>query len=167
MPPAMGLKEKADGPVDDIDGELRTKWPVRRPSPPEPTAPIEMQYQQNPRRRRAKLDVIFRFRFHPMARLPFPPSADPLLPVLMCLKYVGRRYVLHNFGGSNMCKWRFYLSTRFVVIIATPSNVFLRVCVCVLSSHLFWTSGVWTNQPGSHRRNATRDFSIFLQRCLP
>ena len=25
------------------------------------------------------------------------------------------------------------------------------VCVCVLSSHLFWTSGLWTYQPGSHR----------------
>ena len=40
--------------------------------------------------------------------------------------------------------------------------------VCVLSSHLFWTSGLWTYQPGSHRRNATQDFSsTFLLRCLP
>ena len=23
--------------------------------------------------------------------------------------------------------------------------------VCVFSSHLFWTSGLWTYQPGSHR----------------
>ena len=39
--------------------------------------------------------------------------------------------------------------------------------VCVLSSHLFWTSGLWTYQPGSHRK-VTQDFSsIFLLRCLP
>ena len=25
------------------------------------------------------------------------------------------------------------------------------MCVCVLSSHLFWTSGLWTYQPGPHR----------------
>ena len=29
--------------------------------------------------------------------------------------------------------------------------VYLCVCVCVLSSHLFWTSGLWTHHPGSHR----------------
>ena len=28
----------------------------------------------------------------------------------------------------------------------------------VLSSNLFWTSGLWTYQPGSHRRKATQDF---------
>ena len=40
--------------------------------------------------------------------------------------------------------------------------------VCVLSSHLFWTSDLWTHQPGSHRRKVTQDFSsIFLLRCLP
>ena len=34
----------------------------------------------------------------------------------------------------------------------------IEVCtlytVCVLSSHLFWTSGLWTYQPGSHRSSA-------------
>ena len=42
------------------------------------------------------------------------------------------------------------------------------VCVCVvLSSHLFWTSGLWTYQSGSHRRKATQDFSsTFFLRCL-
>ena len=39
-------------------------------------------------------------------------------------------------------------------------------CVCVLPSHLFWTSGLWTYQPGSHRRKVTQDFSTFLLRCL-
>ena len=29
--------------------------------------------------------------------------------------------------------------------------------VCVLSSHLFWTSGLWTYQPGSHRRKVTQE----------
>ena len=38
----------------------------------------------------------------------------------------------------------------------------------MLSSHLFWTSDLWTHQPGSHRRKATQDFSsTFLLRCLP
>ena len=41
------------------------------------------------------------------------------------------------------------------------------VCVCFLPIH----SGHqirWTYQPGSHRRNVTRDFSsFFFQRCVP
>ena len=41
------------------------------------------------------------------------------------------------------------------------------MCVCVLLSHLFWTSDVWTHQPRSHRRKVTQDFSTFLQRSLP
>ena len=28
----------------------------------------------------------------------------------------------------------------------------LSTCLCVFSSHLFWTSGLWTYQPGSHRQ---------------
>ena len=36
--------------------------------------------------------------------------------------------------------------------------------VCVLPSHLFWTSGLWTYQPESHRRKVTHDLSIFLLR---
>ena len=43
-----------------------------------------------------------------------------------------------------------------------------HVCVvCLLSSHLLWTSRLWTYQPGSHRRKVTKDFSTFLLRCLP
>ena len=39
---------------------------------------------------------------------------------------------------------------------------------CVLSPHIFWTPGLWTYQPGSHRREATQDFSTFLLlQCLP
>ena len=39
--------------------------------------------------------------------------------------------------------------------------------MCVLSSHLFWTSDLWTHQPGSHRRKVTQDFSsTFLPACL-
>ena len=47
------------------------------------------------------------------------------------------------------------------------------VCLCVLPSNLFWTSGLWTYQPGSHRRKVTQDkghtgfSSTFLLRCLP
>ena len=37
-----------------------------------------------------------------------------------------------------------------------------------LSSHLFWTSDLWTHQPGSHKRKITQDFSsTFLLRCFP
>ena len=43
----------------------------------------------------------------------------------------------------------------------------MSVCVCVLSSHLFWTSDLWTHhQPGSHRRNVTQDLYTFLLRCF-
>ena len=37
----------------------------------------------------------------------------------------------------------------------------------MLSYHLFWTSDLWTHQPGSHRRKVTKDVSIFLLRCSP
>ena len=47
-----------------------------------------------------------------------------------------------------------------------PYPVDPRVCV-VLSYHLFWTSDLWTHQPGSHRRKVTKDVSTFLLRCLP
>ena len=45
--------------------------------------------------------------------------------------------------------------------------IFPRGDVCVLSFHLFWTSGLWTHQRGSHRRKVTQDFSTFLLRGLP
>ena len=49
----------------------------------------------------------------------------------------------------------------------SPSCFSHSACVCcVLSFHLFWTSGLWTYQPGSHRRKVTQDFSTFLLRCL-
>ena len=50
---------------------------------------------------------------------------------------------------------------RFIVCVC------VCVCVCVLSSQLFWTSGLWTHQPGSHTGKVTKDFSTFLMRCLP
>ena len=35
------------------------------------------------------------------------------------------------------------------------------LCVCVFfSSYLFWTSGLWTYQSGSHRRKVTTGFLI-------
>ena len=43
----------------------------------------------------------------------------------------------------------------------------LSIMLCVLSSHLFWTSGLCTYQPGSHRKKVTNDFSILLLRCTP
>ena len=46
--------------------------------------------------------------------------------------------------------------------------MYVCVCVCELSFHLFWTSGLGTYQPESHRRKVTQDFSsTFLLRCLP
>ena len=47
------------------------------------------------------------------------------------------------------------------------SSMSVGVRVRVLSSCLFWTSDVWTHQPGPHRRKVTQDFSTFLLRCLP
>ena len=38
--------------------------------------------------------------------------------------------------------------------------------VCLLSSHLFWTSGLWTYQPGPHRRQVTQDFSTLPSAVL-
>ena len=34
--------------------------------------------------------------------------------------------------------------------------------LCVLSSHLFWTSDLWTHKPGSHGRKATHSAFIHL-----
>ena len=33
---------------------------------------------------------------------------------------------------------------------------------CVLSSHFFWTSDLWTHQPGSHRGKGTQEFFLHL-----
>ena len=47
------------------------------------------------------------------------------------------------------------------------TTIATSVCVCVLSFHLFWTSGLWTCQPGSHRRKVTQDFTpSFCGVCL-
>ena len=55
------------------------------------------------------------------------------------------------------------IGTNIGIILSQTSGY-----VCVFSSHLFWTSGLWTYQPGSHRRKVTQDFSsTFLLRCLP
>ena len=54
-----------------------------------------------------------------------------------------------------------------IIIKAAQIHSFMCV-VCVLSSHSFWTAGLWTYQPGSHERKFTQDFSsTFLLRCLP
>ena len=49
-------------------------------------------------------------------------------------------------------------------------RVFVCMCGCmgvgVLSSHLFWTSDLWTHQRGSHRRNATQEFFVFISFVL-
>ena len=56
----------------------------------------------------------------------------------------------------------------FCTIVIAVFHRMVSVCVCLFSSHLFWTSGLWTYQPGSHRRKVTQDFSsTFLLRCLP
>ena len=53
-------------------------------------------------------------------------------------------------------------------IVVVPLRLERVYVLCVLSSHLFWTPGLWTYQPGSRRRKVTQDFSsTFLLRCLP
>ena len=46
--------------------------------------------------------------------------------------------------------------------IIVESRSIVCVCVCVLSSHLFWTSGLWTHQPESHRRKESHTGIIHL-----
>ena len=68
-------------------------------------------------------------------------------------------------------------SSRFLTLTDTHkrkldlSKYFAKYCASVvcfaLSTHLFWTSDLWTHQPGSHRRKVTQDFFTFLLRCLP
>ena len=71
------------------------------------------------------------------------------LPILLVVSWTGKMNIsLSAFAPENSA---FYVS----------------VCVCVLSSHLFWTPDLWTHQPGSHRRKVTQNLSTFLQRCLP
>ena len=47
---------------------------------------------------------------------------------------------------------------KIMVLICVWSAPVVSMCcvVCVLSSHLFWTSDLWTHQPGSHRKKVTR-----------
>ena len=40
------------------------------------------------------------------------------------------------------------------------------VCACVLSSHLFWTSGLWTYQPRGHKEECHTGFRHFLSAVL-
>ena len=57
------------------------------------------------------------------------------------------------------------LAFRFT--LTKTESFFSRVYV-VFSSYSSWTSGLWTYQPGLHRRKVTQDFSsTFLLRCLP
>ena len=44
-----------------------------------------------------------------------------------------------------------------LLCVMTIHIIILFFIACVLSSHLFWTSGPWTYQPGSHRRKVTQD----------
>ena len=44
----------------------------------------------------------------------------------------------------------------FCTIIIAVFHRMESVCVCLFSSHLFWTSGLWTYQPGSHRERSHR-----------
>ena len=47
--------------------------------------------------------------------------------------------------------------------IHIPLDCGIEYGVCVLSSYLFWTSGLWTyHQPGSHRRKVTQDYFFHL-----
>ena len=68
----------------------------------------------------------------------------------------------------NRMKYSLYILQRLIFSQLHINTYFTSVCVCmcVLPSHLFWTSGFWTYQPGSHRRKVTQDFSTFLLRCL-
>ena len=70
-------------------------------------------------------------------------------------------------GDSSSLAVRFSLSYLKCVYHVCTSSQHCQQRVCVLSSHLFWTSDLWTHQPGSHRRKVTQDFSTFPPPCLP
>ena len=55
-----------------------------------------------------------------------------------------------------------------MILLTKTSDQTRPVCVCVLSSHLFWTSGLWTYQPGSHRGGRPHRISppSFCGACL-
>ena len=54
-------------------------------------------------------------------------------------------------------------TTQFCYIVWVWDRMgVILLCVSVLSSHLFWTSGLWTYQPGSHWRKVTQDFLFNL-----
>ena len=73
--------------------------------------------------------------------------------------------VLYYTSKGSIRKHSHVARNQAVYIFDLRSQV---VCVvCVLSSHLFWTSDLWTHQLGSHRRKAKQDFSTFLLRYLP
>ena len=56
----------------------------------------------------------------------------------------------------------------YVFFTLTDRASTMCVCVCVFSSHSFWTSSSLDVPAGSHRRKVTQDFSsTFFLRCVP
>ena len=69
------------------------------------------------------------------------------------------------YGVFKGLEMKIYAILFFKLDIGSVESVCVSL-VCVLSSHIFWTSGLWTHQPGSHKRKVT-NFYAFLPRCLP
>ena len=66
-----------------------------------------------------------------------------------------------------VCVCLYFAHNRAIRLCHPSHSVPLCVCLCVLSSHWFWTPDLWTHQLGSHRRKFTQDLSTSLLRCLP
>ena len=70
---------------------------------------------------------------------------------MMCLKLM---YQI-NTAGMYVGKLLVFVEGKLsFLLVCTPSTC-VCVCVCV-SSHLFWTSNLWTYQPRSHRNKIGR-----------
>ena len=78
------------------------------------------------------------------------------------LKQTGIRVATKPFPGPTTREHRELVSIK-TISCGTSSSVYCLECVCVLPSHLFWMSGLWTHEPGSHRRNVTQGFTTFLR----
>ena len=75
------------------------------------------------------------------------------------VSYQGRYYCIIDISSIMLCLW-------VQIWLAAGGLSFPGMCcVCVLPSHLFWTSGLWTSQPGSHQRKVTQDFSCASYYC--
>ena len=86
-----------------------------------------------------------------------PVDLDSAIIIISNNWYIHTSYILLQFSSIP-----YTLSILYAYCLKLPC-----VVLCVLSPHLFWTSDLWTRQPGSHnRRKVTKDFSTLPSAVL-